>query len=139
VRRGLGRGRTLIVIGAILAIIGIPLPWLTVGGIILPARTANGFEGPGVIVFLAAVAMLAVVVLPYAARTRRSSVDRSVVYLGILMVGVSALVVQVIDLISTEGNRLMPLEAPGMWLSIVGMAIATWGVLELFAEKEPAP
>jgi hypothetical protein len=61
------------------------------------------------------------------------------VYLGILMVGVSALVVQVIDLISTEGNRLMPLEAPGMWLSIVGMAIATWGVLELFAEKEPAP
>lgn len=138
-RRGLGRGRTLIAIGAVAAIIGMPLPWLTVGGIVLPAGTASGFEGAGVVMFLAAVLMIAVIVLPYATRTRRSAIDRPVVYLGLVIVGVGALIVGVIGLIGSVGNRLMPLDAPGLWLAAVGMAIATWGVLELFAEREPAP
>lgn len=138
-RRGLGRGRALIAVGAVTTIIGMPLPWLTVGGIVLPAKTASGFEGAGVITFLAAVFMLAVIVLPYASRTRRTALDRSIVYAGLLMVGLGSLAVQVIELIRTEGNRLAPLEAPGLWLAIIGMAIATWGVLELFAERDPAP
>jgi hypothetical protein len=123
----------------VLAIIAMPLPWLTVGGVVLPARTANGFEGAGVVMFLAAVAMLAVIVLPYATRNRRAAIDRTVTYLGLLILGVCGLSVQLIDLVRTEGNRLTPLEAPGLWLAVAGMAIATWGVLELFAEREPAP
>lgn len=138
-RRGLGRGRTLIAIGAILAMVAMPLPWLTVGGIVLPARSANGFEGGGMVMFLAAVAMLAVIVLPYATRTRRSAIDRSLVYLLLLVIGVGALASHVVELIRAEGNRLMPTEAPGLWLAVVGMAVATWGLLELFAEREPAP
>lgn len=116
-----------------------PLPWLTVGGIVLPPRTANGFEGASVVMFLAAVAMLAVIVLPYATKSRQVAIDRSVVYLALLVVGIVGLAVQLIELISTDGNRLGPADAPGLWLSVVGMAIATWGVLELFAEREPAP
>jgi hypothetical protein len=135
----LGRGRALIAVGAVIAIIGMPLPWLTVGGIVLPAQTANGFEGTGVIMFLAAVAMLAVIVLPYATRTRRAALDRWVVYAALLIVGIGGLANQVVELVRTEGSRLTPLEAPGLWLAIVGMAIATWGLLELFAERDPAP
>ena len=46
----------------------------------------------------------------------------------------------VIDLVGGEEQySLTPLDAPGLWLAIAGMAIATWGVLELFAEKPPAP
>jgi len=36
VRRGLGRGRTLIAIGGVLAVISMPLAWQTAGGIVLP-------------------------------------------------------------------------------------------------------
>ena len=43
-RRGLGRGRTLIGVGAVLAICSMPLPWLQVGGIVLSAETASGFD-----------------------------------------------------------------------------------------------
>ena len=38
----------------------------------------------------------------------------------------------------TEEYGLTPLEAPGLWLAIAGMAVTTWGVLELFAEKPAA-
>ncbi len=138
-RRGLGRGRSLIAVGAVITIVGMPLPWLTVGGIVLPAQTANGFEGAGVVMFLAVVAMLAVIVLPYATRTRRVAIDRAIVYVGLLMVGLAGLSAQIVDLLSAEGSRLTPLEAPGLWLAVIGMAITTWGVLELLAEREPAP
>ena len=138
-RRGLGRGRTLIAIGAILAIIGMPLPWLKVGGIVLSAQTANGFEGAGVVTFLAAVAMLALIVLPYTTRTRRAAIDRPVAYPALVLVGAGALGMELAGLIGTEGSSLAPLDAPGLWLAIAGMAIATWGVLELFAAREPAP
>ena len=37
-RRGLGRGRTLIVIGAVLGIISMPLAWQKAGGIVLDAQ-----------------------------------------------------------------------------------------------------
>jgi len=139
VRRGLGRGRTLIAIGAILGIIAMPLPWLTVGGIVLSAQTANGFEGAGVVMFLASVGMLALIVLPYTTRTRRLAIDRPVAYLALLLIALAGLGVEAIDLFTTDGNSVMPLDAPGLWLAIVGMAIVTWGVLELFAERPAAP
>jgi hypothetical protein len=33
----------------------------------------------------------------------------------------------------------MPLDAPGLWLAVVAMAVTTWGVLELIAEPPPPP
>jgi len=140
VRRGLGRGRTLIAIGAILSATATFLPWVTAAGAVRDPRPYDGFIGPGGIMFLAAVAMLAIIVLPYTTRTRRAAIDRAIVYLALLVVGVGALAVTVLDLVAIEGNKsLAPLDAPGLWLAIAGMALATWGVLELFAEKPPAP
>ena len=115
------------------------LPWLTVGGIVLSAQTANGFEGAGVVMFLASVGMLALIVLPYTTKTRRFALDRPVAYLALLLIALGGLGVELIDLVSTEGNSLLPSDAPGLWLAIAGMAIATWGVLELFAERPAAP
>lgn len=137
-RRGLGRGRTLIAIGAVLVIVGMPLPWLKVGGLVLSAQTANGFEGAGVVTFLAAVGMLALIVLPYATKTRRVAIDRAVSYLVLLLVGVAGLGAELLNLTGTEGSSLAPLDAPGLWLALGGMALATWGVLELLAERPSA-
>jgi len=140
VRRGLGRGRTLIVIGAVLGIISMPLSWQKAGGIVLDVETAWGFSGTGVVMFIAAVLMLALIVLPFTTETRQVALDRPVVYLGLLLVAIAGLAVAVLDLVGGEAQySLTPLDAPGLWLAIVGMAITTWGVLELFAEKPSAP
>jgi hypothetical protein len=140
VRRGLGRGRTLIAIGAVLAIISMPLAWQTAGGIVLPVSTDWGFSGTGVVMFVAAVLMLALIVLPFTTETRQVALDRPAAFVVLLVVGIGGLAVAIIDLVGGEERySLTPLDAPGLWLAIVGMALATWGVLELFAEKPPAP
>jgi hypothetical protein len=139
VRRGLGRGRTLIAIGAILGAMATFLPWITVAGAVRDPRPYDGFIGPGGIMFLSAVAMLAIIVLPYTTKTRRALFDRAVVYLVLLVVALGALAMTALDLIAIEGNKsLAPLDAPGLWLAMAGMALTTWGVLELFAEPPPA-
>ncbi|MFV2062437.1 MAG: hypothetical protein ACC726_02855 [Chloroflexota bacterium] len=134
-RRGLGRGRTLIGIGSTVAIIGLPLPWLKVGGVVLSAQTASGFEGGGVLVFLASVAMLALIVLPFTTRSGRASFDRPVAYLGLLAMGLTGLGMAVLNLLGTEGVSLPPTDVPGIWLAGAGMVLVTWGVAELFAER----
>ena len=116
-----------------------PLSWQKAGGIVLEVETAWGFAGSGWIMFVAAVLMLALIVLPYTTKTRRVAIDRPVTYLALLVVGISSLGVAILDLVGgDEEYGLMLLDAPGLWLAVAGMAITTWGVLELFAEKPPA-
>lgn len=139
-RRGLGRGRTLIAIGAVMGILSMPLSWQKAGGVVLPVSTDWGFSGAGVVMFLAAVLMLALIVLPYTTKTREFALDRPVVYLALLVAGIGALAVAVANLIGGDAKySLTPLDAPGLWLAIAAMAVTTWGVLELFAEKPAAP
>ena len=139
-RRGLGRGRTLIAIGATLAIISMPLSWQKAGGIVLPVSTDWGFSGAGVVMFVAAVLMLALILLPFTTETRQVALDRPAVYLGLLAVALGGLAIAIIELIGGDARySLTPMDAPGLWLAIVAMAITTWGVLELFAEKPAAP
>ena len=148
-RRGLGRGRSLIGVGAVLAIASMPLPWLTVGGVVLSAETASGFdlarrfgddvvEGGCLLMFVASVLMLALMVLPYALKGGRSSLDRPMAYMLLQVVALAGLTTSALSLLGTEGSSLGPAEAPGLWLAIAGMVIVTWGVLELFAERPAA-
>jgi hypothetical protein len=137
VRRGLGRGRTLIAIGSVLAICSIPLPWLRAGGTVLEVTAWTGQGGglPVLAIFVAAVAMLALVVVPFATRSGTFWLDRGISYLLLLALGLGGLVAKVLELLGTEGSTsLAPLDAPGLWLAIVGMGLATWGVLEILAE-----
>jgi hypothetical protein len=138
VRRGLGRGRTLIVLGSVLTIGSIPLPWLTAGGTVLEVAAWTGQGGglPVLAMFIAAVAMLALVVVPFATRSGTFWLDRGTSYVVLLVLGLGGLAAKVLELLGTEGSTsLAPLDAPGLWLAIVGMALATWGVLEILAER----
>jgi hypothetical protein len=139
VRRGLGRGRTLIALGAILVIVSMPFAWLRVGGVVLSAETANGFQGSGVLTFVACLVMLALIVLPYASRSRRSTLDRALAYLLCWMAAVTGSVGQAWRILSTEASSISPGDAPGLWLAAGGMALITWGLLELFAERDRVP
>jgi len=43
---------------------------------------------------------------------------------------------KVLELLRTEGSvSLAPLDAPGLWLAVAGMALVAWGVLEILAER----
>jgi hypothetical protein len=134
VRRGLSRGRALIGIGAVLALVGVWLPWYTVGGEVLPSYSANGFDGVGVLVFFAAVGMLGLLTLPYASRHGTSGLDRAAVFGAVVLVGLVGLGIEVLTSFH-EGRLSGPDRAPGLWLSAVGVLVALWGTAELAAES----
>ena len=138
-RRGLGRGRWLIAGGAIVTIASMPLAWLRVGGVVLSAETASGFEGAGLLVFVACLAMLALIVLPYTTTERRIALDRPIAYVACWFLVVGGMVSVTARLLGTEGSSLTPGDAPGLWLAITGMAVLTWGLLELLAERPSPP
>jgi len=76
-RRPLGAGRRLAALGAIVIIIACFLPWWqTSTDLGLPARTGNAFDGSGVLVFFVALAIIALLALPYAAGDVPVALDR---------------------------------------------------------------
>ena len=93
----LGRGRWIAAISSIVILIGCVLPWYTAGDKIngLPPLTGNAFDGPGILVFLAALATLALVTMPYAAGDRPVGFDRWPPYLIILIVGIAGLLIRI--------------------------------------------
>ena len=95
----------------------------------------RAFDGSGILAFIAGLGTLALVTLPYAAGDRPVSADRGLAYL--LLVGVAALGVamwplQVID----DLSGLLPTQAPGWWIALVGVAVLARAAFEIF--QEPA-
>jgi len=126
----------LAVAGALVVLVGTLLPWYAFqvdAG--LPAVEFRAFDGSGILAFIAALATLALVTLPYAAGDRPVSADRGLAYL--LLVGVAALGVamwplQVVD----DLSGLLPTRAPGWWVALVGVAVLARAAFEIF--QEPA-
>jgi len=138
-RRPLGRGRWVAAASAILIVVGCTLPWFRAGGGegMMPALVGNGFSGPGILVFLAALATLALVALPYAMGDRPVAVDRWWVYA--LLAGIAALgvLLRTLGVVLEPGGfgTMLPDRAPGIWLAaggVVGLAFAT---AELFGAR----
>jgi hypothetical protein len=136
-RRGLGRGRILLGVGAIVALVSMPLDWYRVGGQALPVTTGNGLEGAGVLIFVAAIAVLTVLTLPYASRHERSSLDRPVTYLLLAGLAVAGVGIRLVQIWGSGLAALTPDRAPGLWVGVVGIAVMCWGVAELLAEPAP--
>lgn len=140
-RRGLGSGRAIVAVGSVLAIIGVFLPWSYAGGADteLPRVTSNGFQGPGVATFMAAVGLLALLILPYATSSGRSALDRwpsFVVLGGVMVVGT---VSQVLQLLPGGALKLTPpLDVPGLYLGVIGTLLVVWGVAEIVNEEARA-
>jgi hypothetical protein len=138
VRRGLGRGRSLIALGSILVICSIPLAWLRAGGTILEVSDSTGMGGglPILGMFVSAVLMLAVMIVPFTTRSGSFGLDRGTTYVVLLAISLLGLVSKLLELLRTEGSvSLAPLDAPGLWLALTGIALTAWGVLEILAER----
>ena len=137
-RRGLGAGRGLVAFGSILALIGCFLPWVTAGELSGQVVTANGLNGTGILVFLAACGMLLLVVLPYATSSGRSALDRPLSYAVLAAAAILGLVIRIAQLWSDGALELWPIDkAFGLWITIVGLVIVALGVGELLGERPP--
>ena len=133
-RRPLGRGRVLALIAAAIMLVACLLPWYALGGDGgLPTIEQRAFDGPGILVFLAALSTIALVALPYAAGERPVAIDSWPIYL--LLLGMATIGVVLWPLIDA-GRRetlsgLMPDRAPGWWLAILGVVVLARAVFDI--------
>lgn len=134
-RRTIGRGRVVTGVGAILTLVGCFLPWYTVGGDSgLPALSSNAFDGTAILVFLAAVGVLFLIALPYAAGDRQVAVDRPASFVFLVAVGIAGFLIRAFQLMQL-GALGLPDRAPGFWLSGLGLIVMAWGASEIVSER----
>ena len=135
-RRALGRGRLLMVIGALITLVGLVPTWWVLGGTVTLRQSGNGFSGVGIVIFLAALALLAVVTLPYARRDGESALDAPSVYVFLAFAAIAAFAWRAYEIYQTGALGLPPASL-GVWVTAVGLLIVAWGVGEVFVEKPP--
>ncbi|MCU0477932.1 MAG: hypothetical protein MUE92_04195 [Chloroflexi bacterium] len=137
-RRPLGRGRLVAAISAVLILVGSALPWFRAGGSDgIPPIQGNAFEGPGILVFLAALATLALVALPYAVGDRPFFLDRWWAYAVVALVAAGALLARVVAIASEAGGlaAMLPDRAPGLWLTAVGVLGLLFAAADMYGQR----
>ena len=138
-RRPVGRARLLGALGAIVILVGCVLPWWAIGGgDVLPARSGNAFDGMGVVVFIVALATIALVTLPYA-MGRPVGGDRWPAYAILALLGWAALGIRVLDLIGLRALAFAQVtdaftRGPGLWITGVGLAMLARAAFDLYRE-----
>jgi hypothetical protein len=134
-RRPLGAGRRLAAIASIIILVACFLPWWgTSADLGLPPRSGNAFDGSGVVVFFVALAVIALLALPYAAGDVPVGLDRTISFLLLLVVGWIALAIRLIDLAATNIEAIFPQRAYGLWLAAVGLAVLSRAVYDISRE-----
>ncbi len=133
-RRALGRGRTLVGFGSIIAVGGLFPAWWMIARTNLAPLSGNGLQGIGLIIFLAAMASLAVLTLPYASRDGESPLDRPATYILLGLAALGAFLFRAYEISSFAGVG-MPMAAPGLWITGVGILIMSWGVADVLTTR----
>jgi hypothetical protein len=140
-RRPVGRARLLAALGAVVTLAGTVLPWWTVGGHAgeIAAISGNAFESTGILVFVAALATIALVTLPYAT-DRPTQPDRWQAYALVALVGWAAFGYRIFDLALSRAFSQFaePLEAftraPGVWVTAIGLIVLARAAYDAFRE-----
>ncbi len=136
-RRPLGRARLLAALAAIVVVAGCVLPWWSVGGTEgLPAFGGNAFDGFGIMVFVVALATIALVTLPYAT-DRPVTADRWPAYAILAALGWIGFALRIIELISLRAFLFdQPTDVftrgPGLWVTGIGLAMLARAAYDLW-------
>lgn len=139
-RRPLGNGRRLAILGSVILIVGSLLPWYSVGGDGgLPQIVLRAFDTTGIVSFLAALATLALVALPYATGERPVAIDRGISYAILAAIAVGGVILFPLTypgiLDALEG--LLPDRAYGFWISALGAIILARAAYDIWLEPPP--
>ena len=125
------RYRIPILLGSLLMIAAAFLPWWRAGGelvsgVELPASSGIGLEGPGVVIFAAAILSLALLDVGYARGRWGFALDAPGIYLILGLAAAAALVWRAWELWSVSYLPL-PQNSPGLILAIVGVGLFLYG------------
>jgi hypothetical protein len=137
-RRPVGRARLTAAVGALVTLAGCLLPWWTVGGgrNEITKLSGNAFDSLGIVVFLAALATIALITLPYATE-RPVAADRWSSYVAIAVVAWLAFLYRVLDLILQHALAFdEPVDVftriPGLWITGIGLVILARAAYDLW-------
>src|SRR3954468_8234788 len=136
-RRPLGRGRLLAAVGALVILAGCVLPWYSTGGGPgeLPARVLPAFDGSGFLSFVAALGILALVALPYAADDRPVALDRWLSFALLAALAFVGMLLWPVNLLGDFAAGLLPDRAAGFWIAAVGVAIVCRAAYDIRLER----
>ncbi|MGH2428902.1 MAG: hypothetical protein ACRDGV_08470 [Candidatus Limnocylindria bacterium] len=131
-----GRFRFLILLGSLAMIASGFLPWWRAGGdsvegVALPSSTGIGLEGPGIVIYGAAIAALVLLDIGYMRGRWGFLLDAPAVYLLLGIVAGAALAYRGWELWSV-GYLPLPQQSPGLALAAVGVALLLYGAGSLF-------
>jgi hypothetical protein len=137
-RRPIGRGRLVAAVGALLVLGASVLPWYSTGGGAgeLPARVLHAFDGPGFLSFVAALGVLALVALPYAAGDRPVALDRWLSYGLLAVLAFVGVLLWPVGLLGDLAAGLLPDRAAGYWIAVVGVLIVCRAAYEIRLERD---
>jgi hypothetical protein len=125
------RFRIPILVGSLLMIAAAFLPWWQVGGelvsgVELPASGGIGLEGPGLVIFAAAIVALALLDVGFARGRWGFALDAPAIYLILGLAAAAALVWRGWELWSVAYLPL-PQTSPGLIVAIVGVGLFLYG------------
>jgi hypothetical protein len=123
--------RLLILLGCIAMIGSGFLPWWrsggdSVSGVQVPANQGIGLEGPGIVIFVAAIAALVLLDIGYMRGRWGFILDAPAAYLVLGIVGAVALAYRIWELWSV-GYLPLPQQSPGLALAAAGVALVLYG------------
>jgi hypothetical protein len=126
-----GRFRMLVLLGALAMIASGFLPWWRAGGdsvsgVQVPAQEGIGLEGPGLVIFGAAVVALVLLDIGYIRGRWGFVLDAPAAYLVLGIIGAAALAYRGWELWSV-GYLPLPQQSPGLALAAVGVALVLYG------------
>jgi hypothetical protein len=135
------RFRLPILLGSLLMVTAGFLPWWRVGGevvdgIPVPASSGIGLEGPGLVIFGAAVTALVLLDVGYIRGRWGFMLDAPWVYLALGIAAASALGYRIWELWSVSYLPL-PQQSPGIAAAAVGVALVLYGAGLGFTVRRP--
>ncbi len=139
------RGRWVVSVGAVALVLASFLQWYRIGGGTneLPVRTDIGLaDGAGFLLFVTAVIVLMLVLLPYAA-DGPIAIDQPISFVILLGVAIFAFVLRTFTMFESgllfytgQTPPIQPLRGPGYWIAIVALVIMARGVFELWEARK---
>jgi hypothetical protein len=125
------RPRALVVLGSLAMIASGFLPWWQAGGdsvngVELPEASGIGLEGPGIVIYVVAIASLVLLDIGYIRGRWGFILDTGVVYLALGLVAAGALGYRAWELWSV-GYLPLPDRSPGLAAAAIGIAFLLYG------------
>ena len=131
------RGHWLVAIAAVVIVGATFLQWWQIGGGPgeLPQRSGVGIsDGRVLLIFLAAVASLLLVTLPFASE-RPIAIDHPLAYLILIVIMLIGYVLRLADLFGHSLLPWPPQRGIGVWLIAAGFVLFARGAFEVFEER----